>query len=200
MLPSRSLRAAVFAAVCVGVSALGHALSSGHAVPWAVLVAAYFLVYAMAWAVARREQSQFAIGGWLVWGQLALHLLYSTAMPSDGSASASAALSAHASMGMAVPDAGSGGDGGSMLLAHLLAVVVSAWWLRRGEAAGFAFARFVRAVLLGLLARWFDRPPAPDRPRRAPAPAPRPRAAAVRLLRHVVVLRGPPRAPSAAPA
>jgi hypothetical protein len=76
-------------------------------------------------------------------------------------------------------------------VAHLLAALLAAWWLRRGEAALWSLLRRTAALVPGLVAWWRDAPlpaaagPVPriqagsEPPRRVP-------------LRHAVIRRGPP--------
>ncbi|WP_206307717.1 hypothetical protein [Streptomyces sp. A0958] len=72
----RLLRAAVFAAVCVALSAAGHALAACATVPWWTLLAAFLGVLAVAVPLAGRERSLPAIAVALAGGQLALHTLF----------------------------------------------------------------------------------------------------------------------------
>ncbi|MFD3453974.1 hypothetical protein ACFWVC_17585 [Streptomyces sp. NPDC058691] len=72
----RLLRAAVFTAVCVVLSAVAHSLASGHAVPGWSLVAGWVMVFAVAAPLAGRERSLPGIAAGLAGGQLALHVLF----------------------------------------------------------------------------------------------------------------------------
>lgn len=72
----RLLRAAVFAAVCVVLSALGHVLAACATVPWWTLLAGLLGVFAVAAPLAGRERSLPSIAGALAAGQLALHTLF----------------------------------------------------------------------------------------------------------------------------
>ncbi|MFD5425406.1 hypothetical protein [Streptomyces sp. NPDC127084] len=72
----RLLRAAVFAAVCVVLSALGHVMASCAAVPWWTLAAGFLGVFAAAAPLAGRERSMPVIATALTGGQLALHALF----------------------------------------------------------------------------------------------------------------------------
>lgn len=86
-------------------------------------------------------------------------------------------------------------SGLGMLVAHVAAALMTAWWLRRGEAAVYALARWVALRALNPLRRllalfgaaWLvtDAPTAPARQRNLPP-------AGGATLRHVVVRRGPP--------
>ncbi|MFF6907568.1 hypothetical protein ACFY9Q_16650 [Streptomyces sp. NPDC012389] len=85
----RLMRAAVFTAVCVVLSAAGHAFAAGAPVPAWTLLAGFLGVLAVASALAGRERSLPSIAGALAGGQVALHVLF--AYGSHGSAQAVAA-------------------------------------------------------------------------------------------------------------
>ncbi|MET8498734.1 hypothetical protein [Streptomyces microflavus] len=85
----RLMRAAVFTAVCVVLSAAGHAFAAGTPVPVWTLVAGFLGILAVAAALAGRERSLPSIAGALAGGQVALHVLF--AYGSHGSAQAVAA-------------------------------------------------------------------------------------------------------------
>ncbi|MFJ1830216.1 hypothetical protein, partial [Streptomyces sp. NPDC088178] len=72
----RLLRAAVFTAVCVALSAAGHSLASCAAVPWWTLLAGLLGVFAVAAPLAGRERSLPSIAAALAGGQIALHTLF----------------------------------------------------------------------------------------------------------------------------
>ncbi|WP_327368664.1 hypothetical protein [Streptomyces sp. NBC_01217] len=72
----RLLRAAVFTAVCVALSAAGHSLASCAAVPWWTLLAGFLGVFAVAAPLAGRERSLPSITAALAGGQVALHTLF----------------------------------------------------------------------------------------------------------------------------
>ncbi|MBK3583440.1 hypothetical protein JHN49_06790 [Streptomyces sp. MBT57] len=82
----RLMRAAVFTAVCVVLSAAGHAFAAGTPVPAWTLVAGFLGILAVAAALAGRERSLPSIAGALAGGQVALHVLF--AYGSHGSAPA----------------------------------------------------------------------------------------------------------------
>ncbi|MEU6680036.1 hypothetical protein [Streptomyces sp. NPDC046925] len=85
---SRAVRAAVFAAVCVLLAALGHVLMSGAPVPGWVLGAGAFGVGGTAWALAGRERGLPLVVAVTVAAQAALHsgfsLAQAAAQPSGG--------------------------------------------------------------------------------------------------------------------
>ncbi|WP_329033940.1 hypothetical protein OIE71_16610 [Streptomyces sp. NBC_01725] len=72
----RLLRAAVFTAVCVVLSATGHVIAACQAVPWWTLVVGFAGVFAVAAPLAGRARSLPAIALALTGGQLALHALF----------------------------------------------------------------------------------------------------------------------------
>ncbi|MCX4533912.1 hypothetical protein OHA79_24345 [Streptomyces sp. NBC_00841] len=72
----RLLRAAVFTAVCVALSAAGHALASCASVPWWTLLAGFLGVFALVVTLAGRERSLPSIAAALAGGQLALHTVF----------------------------------------------------------------------------------------------------------------------------
>ncbi|MTE20086.1 hypothetical protein F0L17_13345 [Streptomyces sp. TRM43335] len=86
----RLLRAVVFAAVCVTLSATGHVLAAGQGLPAWALAAGFAAVLAVAVPSAGRERGLPGITALLTLGQTGLHLLFSTAQtspPTGGSAS-----------------------------------------------------------------------------------------------------------------
>ncbi|MEV7727190.1 hypothetical protein AB0P15_20880 [Streptomyces sp. NPDC087917] len=72
----RWIRAAVFTAVCVVLSAVGHVVASCASVPWWSLALAFAGVLAIAVPLAGRRRSLPGIAAGLTVGQLALHALF----------------------------------------------------------------------------------------------------------------------------
>ncbi|MFF4156811.1 hypothetical protein [Streptomyces sp. NPDC001678] len=87
----RLIRAAVFTAVCVVLSAGGHVLASCAKVPLWTLVAAGAAVFAVAVPLAGRERSLPGIAAALAVGQLALHTLFALGQHGARGADAAAA-------------------------------------------------------------------------------------------------------------
>ncbi|MEU2431761.1 hypothetical protein ABZ611_19975 [Streptomyces sp. NPDC007861] len=239
--PMRALRAALFAAVCVTLAAVGHSSLSGHDLPGSVLAVAFAVSGGTAWLAGARRRGALPIGTGLVTVQGALHLLFAGsdghtapwgAARTDHSAGASHAAGMHStgmhstgmhSTGMhstGMPSmgadpigvdhmsadpmaagtfAGLGADmAGStgMLLAHLLAAAVCAFWLARGEAAFFRLARTVGTLAFAPLRLLLAVVRVPEPPH-----ALRPRPRTLRrlhgvVLAHALSRRGPPRRPS----
>ncbi|HWG26297.1 hypothetical protein [Actinospica sp.] len=144
-----AVRAAVFTAVCLGLSVAAHGMMSGAAIPaWAVVLGAIG-VYASARAGSRRERGLLGIALLMGVLQIVLHLLFAYAQDA-----ASVTRTASASMpgmpagmsmpmpGMAMPQPDAAMRMGSgMLIGHALAALACAWWLRRGEAGLHGLAR-----------------------------------------------------------
>ncbi|MCI3238904.1 hypothetical protein [Streptomyces spinosisporus] len=83
---SRTLRAAVFAAVCVPLAALGHVLMSGNDVPAWVLAAGLAATGTVGWCLAGRERGLPLIVAVVVAAQTVLHEAFSLAQSSSGGA------------------------------------------------------------------------------------------------------------------
>ncbi|WP_405818628.1 hypothetical protein OG241_26820 [Streptomyces sp. NBC_01390] len=75
----RSLRAAVFAAVCVVTTALGHALMSGDLLPWWTLFLAFAGTASGAWLLTGRERGALPVVAATAVAQGLLHLLFDMA-------------------------------------------------------------------------------------------------------------------------
>ncbi|WP_329388566.1 hypothetical protein [Streptomyces sp. NBC_01716] len=204
--PIRALRAAILAAVCVTLAAVGHSSMSPHQIPLGVLTVAFAVTAGLSWLAAGRRCGIGFIGPAVLGAQAALHVTF-TAVGTDGGV-----LSpdhAHAAAGM---DMGEGaraeGIGGTvtavlaaagdtspgMLAAHLLAGAVCALWLARGEAAFFRLAGTVAAFAFTPLRLLLAAPrplavPPPVRPRHRSRAPHRTRGA---VLAHAVSRRGPP--------
>ncbi|OEU90331.1 hypothetical protein DB35_03465 [Streptomyces abyssalis] len=84
----RLVRAAVFTAVCVTLSAAGHSLTGGQRMPLWSLGLGFAVVFAVAAPLAGRERSLPGIAALLAAGQLALHTLFVCDRPADGGAPA----------------------------------------------------------------------------------------------------------------
>lgn len=209
----RSLRAVVFAAVCVLLAAAGHGLAMGDMPPLWACGAAFAGVFVAGWLLGGRERSLPGIGAAMLATQAVLHVGFDAARawtggPGEpGSPGAMRPMSPVLSM---PPTVVSAAHGVHMLpahahalpapitaphavVAHIVAALVASWWLRCGEAALWSLLRRAVACVPGLLAWWRAVPAA------LTAPAVRsPRAFAVAplsrslRLRHAVSRRGPP--------
>ncbi|RZB14449.1 hypothetical protein StrepF001_38135 [Streptomyces sp. F001] len=214
---SRTVRAAVFAAVCVLLAALGHVLMSGSHVPWWALAGGAAVTAGGGWCLAGRERGLPLIVAVVATAQTALHSAFSLAqsatggqhtVPSDTGAVGHDMSAAHMSsmhmgsmpmhsmdamdLGHTAGHAMGGSSSSGMIAAHLLAALLSGLWLAHGERAAF---RILRAVA-GWLAAPLRLPLAVPAPPQAPRPRPRRRSSARSprrlLLVHAITLRGPP--------
>ncbi|MFD9611464.1 hypothetical protein ACFWWS_19100 [Streptomyces sp. NPDC059083] len=98
---SRAVRAAMFAAVCVLLAALGHILMSGHAVPGRTLGAGLAGTLAVAWALGGRERGLLAVTCAAVAVQSALHLAFSWSQSAAGALPGGRAGAGHGGMATA---------------------------------------------------------------------------------------------------
>ncbi|MFG3248030.1 hypothetical protein [Streptomyces sp. NPDC048187] len=211
----RTTRAALFAAVCVLLAALGHVLMSGEGLPWWVLASAIALAGAVGWAFGAHERRRRTVAALTVAVQTCLHVAFTLAQSGDrpsGPAPRGPYPAGHslpygmdgmASMGHVMPPTtGTGGghdmthmahsSSWGMLAAHLLAAVLCGLWLALGESAAFALVRACadRAfVPLRLVLAVLCPPPAPPSFRPAPRQGRRPRRL---LLVRSLPTRGPP--------
>ncbi|MEV0850111.1 hypothetical protein AB0J21_30275 [Streptomyces sp. NPDC049954] len=166
----RLLRAAVFTAVCVALSAAGHGLAADSVVPLWSLGLGFLLVLAVAVPLAGRERGLPGIAALLATGQVGLHVLFGASQQDmamgqapDSAAERAARLVCGAGASSLSPleahhilkTAGLDGSGAAphphagmpllptapMLLGHLLAALVAGWLLRRGDQALFRLVR-----------------------------------------------------------
>ncbi|MFE2682344.1 hypothetical protein [Streptomyces mirabilis] len=79
---SRTVRAAVFAVVCVLLAALGHVMMSGGTVPWWALGASGAVIGGAGWCLADRERGLPLIVSAVVAAQAVLHSVFSLAQSS----------------------------------------------------------------------------------------------------------------------
>ncbi|MES5818441.1 hypothetical protein [Streptomyces sp. RG80] len=198
----RSLRAAVFAVLCVLLAAGGHGLATGTAPPVRVQVAGGLGVFAVACLLGGRERSLAGIGGGTTAAQGGLHLAFGAARPHPspvlhGQHPTTVVHGPHPSMlmhGMRMAPH-SHALTSHATAAHVGAALVLTWWLRRGEAALWSLLRWAVALVPGLAAWWrvasgFRAVPAAPRPVCRAADGTRsPRQV---WLRHSVHRRGPP--------
>ncbi|MFI5822311.1 hypothetical protein ACIA8I_24910 [Streptomyces rishiriensis] len=116
---ARTVRAAVFAAVCVLLAALGHVLMSGSTVPWWTMSAGFAATSAVGWTLAGRERGLPTVVSVVVAAQGALHSAFSwSGSPAPGPGTGLPAQSMNGmstgSMPMDAMDRGLMGSMGSM--------------------------------------------------------------------------------------
>lgn len=213
-----TLRAALFAALCLALGAGAHVAMSAASIPaWALLIGGFGAFVPARYAAGRGEHGLLGISALMGVVQVGLHLLFCYAQqagsaPGSGATAAMPAMPAMPAisampampampvgmpmppmpgMGASAPAAAGCADGG-MLLGHALAALVCAWWLRRGEAALHAV---IRSAAVRLRVTWvvvvLVVPAAGRVPR---SPRTRSRARALRSLwqRGIIARRGPP--------
>lgn len=195
---SRAVRAAVFAAVCVVLAALGHVMMSTHNVPAWALSAGLVVTGAVGWCLTDRERGLALIVTVVVAAQAVLHSAFSLAQSASGE---SASLDMHTtmamgsmqtdSMRMADSPAGSTPSTG-MLVAHLLAALLCGFWLARGEKAAFRILRILAGRLAAPLRLLLALPAPMDRPSLHGRGLYSDRAPHSLRLVHVITSRGPP--------
>ncbi|WP_028808471.1 hypothetical protein [Streptomyces canus] len=201
---SRTVRAAVFAAVCVLLAALGHVLMSGAPVPGWTLAAGLAVTGCAGWCLAGRERGLPLIVAVVVAAQTALHSAFSFAQPTTaaqdmgGMHMESMHMSGMDSLDAAPAGTSSGVGALSFLVpfgmyaAHLLAALLTGLWLAYGERAAFRILRAVGARLVAPLRLLLALPATPHRPRLRARRARSQRAPRLLLLVHAITHRGPP--------
>ncbi|MFC8568022.1 hypothetical protein ACFUIW_19895 [Streptomyces sp. NPDC057245] len=201
----RATRAAVFAAVCVLLAALGHVLMSGSPLPRWVLAVAVAVTGGAGWSLAGRERGLLLVPSAVVAAQAVLHVWFSRVQELPGPPASPVPPTAsmphmshtvHAGGSATGPDPAMAGmpeaSSAGMFAAHLLAALLTGLWLAYGERAAFRVLRAAAARLAAPLRLVLA----------LPAPARRPRAAARRgraarrprrlLLVYAITSRGPP--------
>ncbi|MDA8368534.1 MAG: hypothetical protein M0026_01515 [Nocardiopsaceae bacterium] len=185
----RTARAALFAAVCVGMALIGHVAAGGSAPGPLAFCAAIAGTALLALPFAGRQRSAGSLMAGLLGAQVALHLLFGLVDRIGGLPPGVPAAAVAHMCGASLRQ----GDGAAMVIAHLWAALVTGWWLASGEEALWVVLRWLWAALLvPPLAADGRRPARPiDRYGRAPMATPR-----LRVLRHAVDGRAPPEIPA----
>ncbi|HET6359535.1 hypothetical protein [Streptomyces sp.] len=215
----RALRAAIFTALVVTLSAASHVLLSRVPLPLTTVAGLSAGVFAVAYALCGRERGYWRIAGLLVPLELAADTVFTTGQdvcygPGGGPVAGSLRtvgfdVLCGGSVGTALPGVG-GPDHGTeaallhsanpampwlLLAAHLSLGLLAAAWLRRGESALAGLVRAVGAFAFRpLMLAAAVVVTAHRSVRRAVRPAlSRPGSSRTRLLVHSVGRRGPPR-------
>ncbi|MFI6908326.1 hypothetical protein ACIBKY_44190 [Nonomuraea sp. NPDC050394] len=130
----RVIRAAAFAAVCVLVSAGGHAFAGGGLISLPALLLGFAAPYLLALAVNGCERSRESLLAATVVVQLVLHQVFARVAPA---AEVETGHGGHLNVGM--------------ILVHLMLALLSGWWLHQGESAMWTALRLWAAAPLRLL-------------------------------------------------
>ncbi|TWF83488.1 hypothetical protein [Streptomyces capillispiralis] len=171
---ARTGRAAVFAAVCVVLAALGHVMMSGDDVPLWTLAAGWAVTGVVGWGLAGRERGPVPVTAVAVAAQTVLHSVFSLASPAVHHPMDPGAMQhgPHTMPMAPVTGAGtvghpqhpSGDSSVGMLAAHLLAALLCGLWLGHGERAVFRLLRAVGGRLAAPVRLLFLTPVPPHRP------------------------------------
>ncbi|MFJ8108020.1 hypothetical protein [Streptomyces sp. NPDC096132] len=178
---SRMLRAAVFAAVCVLLAALGHVMMSGELLSWWAPVVGFAVTGGAGWGLTGRERGVPLVTGVALVAQAVLHFAFSLAPTATTGTM----------RGMDHMGAAGGTLSRGMLAGHLLAALLCGLWLAYGERAGFRVLRAVAGWLTAPL-RWPSERPVPARPPRARVCDRSERVPRPFLLVDAITSRGPP--------
>ncbi|KPI06873.1 hypothetical protein OK074_4054 [Actinobacteria bacterium OK074] len=200
---TRTVRAAVFAAVCVLLAALAHVVMSGSQVPGWTFAAGAVATGAVGWGLAGHERGMPLVVSVVVAVQMVLHEVFQLAQSAagggagagGGSGSGMGGAGGMDGMGHAV---GGGPASLGMFFAHLLAAVLCGLWLAHGERAAFRVLRAVGTRLTAPLRLLLALPAPPHRPRLRVRRARSDRAPRRLLLAHAITSRGPPLGAAAA--
>ncbi|GHH66216.1 hypothetical protein GCM10018781_19740 [Kitasatospora indigofera] len=205
---TRALRAAVFTALAVPLSASGQVVVTGRPLPPALVAGATVVVFLVAAALAGAERRLLHISAVLVPVELLLNTTFNLGQTTCAPAFGAGHGPVH---GMNLLVCGGGSMDSSflpgpvapaaaqvfLLLVHLLVAVVAALWLRLGDSALSGLAGALRALgesLGGPLRRLLLLAPVPASPvRLVPPPvADRPRPRRTDVLCGPAPRRGPP--------
>ena len=201
----RAGRAMVFAALCVLVGAVGHDAFSVGGIPVWALAAGGGATFLVVRPFTQRERGLPLILALMAAVQVGLHELFARAQRGSGG-----------TMRMATPPRGAWWCGHSeppgvtqvmhnvagaapsqhsmttgMWAAHVVAALVAAWWLRRGEAAVWSLAGTLGLAIVAPLVQLVPWTP-PRHAATAPVTAAPTRLGPGRLLRFELARRGPP--------
>ncbi|WP_026179554.1 hypothetical protein [Streptomyces hokutonensis] len=188
---SRTMRAAMFAAVCVVLASLAHVMMSGnHVPPWA-LSAGLVATGTAGWCLAGRERGLPLIVTVVVVSQTMLHSAFSLTRSASADTDMAMGSMQPGSMDMAASSAG-GTPSTGMLVAHLFAALLCGLWLAHGEKAAFRILRVVIGRLAAPLRLLLALPAPTDRPRLRRRRLRSDRAPHSLLLVHSITSRGPP--------
>ncbi|ALC23745.1 O-antigen ligase [Streptomyces pristinaespiralis] len=214
----RGLRAAIFTALVVTLSAASHVLLSRAPLPLSTVAFLAAAVFAAAFALSGRERGFWRIAGLLIPLELAADTVFTTGQhvcygPAGGPVAGSLRavgldVLCGGEVGSALPGTALPGDEQGLaavlnshdpaqpwllLAAHVCVGLLAAAWLRRGEAALAALVRAVGAVAFRPLLLAVAAVHAPGPARREARPGRYlPRSSRTRLLVHSVGRRGPP--------
>ncbi|MGW6458471.1 hypothetical protein ACWF94_21575 [Streptomyces sp. NPDC055078] len=210
----RTLRAAIFTALVVTLSAGSHVLLSRSPLPWTTVAGLSAGVFAVAYALSGRERGYWRIAGLLVPLELAADTIFTTGQdlcygPGGGPVAGSLRalgfdVLCGGSVGGTLPGVAEPGTASLLastdpalpwllLGAHVSVGLLAAAWLWHGEAALASLLRTVGTLAFRPLLLAVAVVAAPRPGRRVARSVPRHAVSRTRLLVHSVGRRGPPR-------
>ncbi|MFI1967693.1 hypothetical protein BLA24_00575 [Streptomyces cinnamoneus] len=221
----RTVRAALFTALCVTLSAASHVLLSRAPLPLSTVTVLSGAFFALSYALAGRERGYWPIATLLVPLELSADTVFTTGQHACYGQAGGPVAGPLRSMGVdlvcgggdfGTPLARMAGPAGSghmtdgvaghsatpwlLLAAHVAVGLLAAAWLRRGEVALFRLLRAVASLAFRPLLPLVAALAAHARPARPPVRPVRDTLSArvLPLLVHSVVRRGPPPCPASA--
>ena len=139
--PAREARAGVFTLVCLCLSVALHSWAAGALPSLPAMFAGAGLVLVVAFVLADRERQLPLITAVMLASQLGLHYLFEALPHAGHHGVAAVAPAAPLSAGM--------------VLAHVVAALLTALWLRGGEAAAWRLFRWMARGVAPLRGLWF---------------------------------------------
>ena len=136
---AREARAGMFTLVCLSTSVVLHSSAAGSLPSVPAMLAGAGLVLVVAYLLTGRERGFPLIAGVLLTAQAGLHYVFE-ALPHAGH---------HGAVAITIEPWST-----SMVVAHLVAGLSAAAWLRGGEAAGWRICRWVARGAAPLLRLW----------------------------------------------
>jgi hypothetical protein len=131
------MRAALFALVCVGTGTGLHMIANGSDPGWVGPALALPIVWLAAYGMASKERSALFVTLAIAGAQLGLHLELGLFCPTtmDMPGMPGYTGTADAAHGIL-----------AMILAHAIAILISGWWLGRGEKSFFDLCRTLELI------------------------------------------------------
>ncbi len=172
----RLARAAIFAMVCLVVSAAGHGFAGGGQVGPTAFAVGALGAFALAFALNGRERAAEVVLATTTVAQLLLHELFARSAP--GMVAQLGQHHGHLTFGMT--------------LVHLVVAMLTGWWMYRGESAVWLMLRLYAMAPLPVLRRLFAVATGTFTPVRQAVPAPEPVPHVVWEIAAAIHRRGPP--------
>ncbi|MEU6606500.1 hypothetical protein ABZ922_15765 [Streptomyces shenzhenensis] len=166
----RTVRAGVFAAACVLLAALGHAIMSGTSVPWWAMAAGAAGTGAAGWLLAGRERGRTLIVAVVTAAQAVLHETFSlaqtlasasvsdpAALPHAGASTSTSAMDMGSMGSMGMGSMGGMDMGSTAHTMHGMGGMHDMAGMSGASSAGMFAAHLLAAVLCGLWLAYGER-------------------------------------------